>query len=111
MRKLPRAPQERGIDIRPVFVSVSIMEARSIFRNISPIDHRYSISEEALFESLSPWLSEEASIAACVRAELALVIAHLRLRAREGASRGVPAEGGSGRPPDDWPLCAQSDMG
>ncbi|MDR1618892.1 MAG: adenylosuccinate lyase, partial [Treponema sp.] len=51
------------------------MEARDIFRNISPLDHRYSLSEEALFKSLSAWLSEEASVAACVRAEIALVTA------------------------------------
>jgi adenylosuccinate lyase len=56
------------------------MEARNIFRNISPLDHRYSISEEELFNALVPWLSEEASVAACVKAEIALVIAHLILR-------------------------------
>ncbi|MDR0494697.1 MAG: adenylosuccinate lyase [Treponema sp.] len=56
------------------------MEARNIFRNISPIDHRYSVSEESLFESLVPWISEEASIAVCVKAEMALIIAHLSLR-------------------------------
>ncbi|GHV62014.1 adenylosuccinate lyase [Spirochaetia bacterium] len=54
--------------------------SRNIFRNISPIDHRYSISEEALFDSLVPWISEEASVAACVRAEIALMIAHLSVR-------------------------------
>ncbi|MDR0450747.1 MAG: adenylosuccinate lyase, partial [Treponema sp.] len=48
---------------------------RPVFQNISPIDHRYSISEERLFEALVPWISEEASIAACVRAEAALVLA------------------------------------
>ncbi|MDR1588425.1 MAG: adenylosuccinate lyase [Treponema sp.] len=58
------------------------MEARDIFRNISPIDHRYSISEESLFDSLVPWLSEEASVAACVRAEIALVVAHLTVRGK-----------------------------
>ncbi|MDR1374783.1 MAG: adenylosuccinate lyase [Treponema sp.] len=56
------------------------MEARSIFRNISPIDHRYSISEEMLFNDLSAWLSEEAAVSACVKAEIALVTAHLKLR-------------------------------
>ncbi|GHT57507.1 adenylosuccinate lyase [Spirochaetia bacterium] len=54
--------------------------SRNIFRNISPIDHRYSISEEALFDSLVPWISEEASVSACVRAEIALMIAHLSVR-------------------------------
>jgi adenylosuccinate lyase len=56
--------------------------SRTIFRNISPIDHRYSISEQELFDQLVPWLSEEASVAACVKAETALVIAHLSVRGR-----------------------------
>ena len=51
--------------------------SRSIFKNISPIDHRYSLSEEALFKALIPWISEEASVRACVKAEIALVMAHL----------------------------------
>jgi adenylosuccinate lyase len=54
--------------------------ARSIFQNISPLDHRYSVSEKAVFDSLSPWLSEDAAAAACVKAEIALCLAHLRLR-------------------------------
>ncbi len=58
------------------------MEARPIFQNLSPIDHRYSVSEKALFNSLVPWLSEEAAVAACVKAELALVKAHLAIRGR-----------------------------
>ncbi|MDR0487300.1 MAG: adenylosuccinate lyase [Treponema sp.] len=58
------------------------MEARSIFSNISPIDHRYSISEKTVYESLVPWVSEEAAIAACVRAEIALVFAHLTVRGK-----------------------------
>ncbi len=56
------------------------MEARNIFRNLSPIDHRYSISEKTLFDSLVPWISEEAAIASCVKAEIALVKAHLAVR-------------------------------
>ncbi|MDR2194564.1 MAG: adenylosuccinate lyase [Treponema sp.] len=56
------------------------MEIRSIFCNISPIDHRYSISEHTLFDALMPWISEEASIKACVKAEIALVLAHLKMR-------------------------------
>jgi adenylosuccinate lyase len=58
------------------------MEARAVFRNISPIDHRYSVSESAVFDSLSPWISEEASVAACVRAEIALIAAHLAVRGK-----------------------------
>ena len=61
------------------------METRDIFRNISPIDHRYSVSERAVFDALTPWLSEEASIAACVRAEIALIVAHIAIRKTEGA--------------------------
>ena len=64
--------------------------SRVIFRNISPIDHRYSISEEALFDALVPWLSEEAAVRACVKAELALVEAHLTLRG--GLSAALKAE-------------------
>jgi adenylosuccinate lyase len=55
---------------------------RSIFQNISPLDHRYSISEGALFAALSAWLSEEALIGSCIRAEIALLTAHLRSRGR-----------------------------
>ena len=56
------------------------MEARNIFSSISPIDHRYSISEPEVFQALVPWLSEEASVAACVKAEIALICAHLTVR-------------------------------
>jgi adenylosuccinate lyase len=56
--------------------------SRSIFRNISPLDHRYSVSEESLFNALLPWISEEASVRACVKAEIALVIAHLSVRGK-----------------------------
>ncbi|MDR1100513.1 MAG: adenylosuccinate lyase [Treponema sp.] len=56
------------------------MTSRTIFRNISPIDHRYSLSEEAVFEALVPWISEEAAVAAGVKAEIALVKAHLTVR-------------------------------
>jgi len=61
-------------------VSYFLMEERVIFRNLSPIDHRYSISEHDLFEALVPWLSEEAVIHACAKAEIALIKAHLTLR-------------------------------
>jgi adenylosuccinate lyase len=74
------------------------METRGIFCNISPIDHRYSVSEKPVFDAVSSWLSEEASIAACVRAEIALVIAHLSLQTggtapgTGGVPAGVPAQ-------------------
>jgi adenylosuccinate lyase len=53
------------------------MESRDIFRNISPLDHRYSVSDPELFASLSAVLSEEALIGYCVRVELALLRALL----------------------------------
>jgi adenylosuccinate lyase len=66
------------------------METRAVFRNISPIDHRYSLSEQTIFDALSPWLSEEASIAACVKAEIALVTAHLVIRGGQGGDPATP---------------------
>jgi len=65
------------------------METRTIFQNISPLDHRYSLSEKELFDSLVPWLSEDGSIAACVRAELALIKAHLAVQKKD--SSGIEA--------------------
>lgn len=56
------------------------MEARNIFSNISPIDHRYSLSESHVFNSMSDCISEQAAIISCARAEIALVKAHLSLR-------------------------------
>ena len=56
------------------------METRNIFQNISCIDHRYSLSEASVFEGLSKYISEEASIRSCAKAEAALVKAHLKLR-------------------------------
>jgi adenylosuccinate lyase len=51
------------------------MESRGIFSNISPLDHRYSLTDPGLFESLTATLSEEASIRFCVRVEAALLVA------------------------------------
>ncbi len=56
------------------------METRNIFLNISPIDHRYSLSESAVFDRLSSHISEQAAIISCARAEIALVKAHLAVR-------------------------------
>lgn len=56
------------------------METRNIFLNISPLDHRYSLSESAVFDRLSAHISEQASIISCARAEIALVKAHLAVR-------------------------------
>jgi adenylosuccinate lyase len=60
--------------------SVGMIIERSVFQNISPLDHRYSISEKGVFDAVSGWLSEEAAIMACLKAEAALVAAHLRTR-------------------------------
>ena len=49
------------------------MESRSIFANISPLDHRYSLSDPELFEKLSSCLSEDASVRYCIRVETALL--------------------------------------
>jgi adenylosuccinate lyase len=66
--------------------------SRPIFQNISPLDHRYSLSEQAVFDELVPWLSEEASVASCVRAEVALVKAHLKVRGQETAEADAALE-------------------
>jgi adenylosuccinate lyase len=56
------------------------METRDIFLNISPLDHRYYLSERELFDKLSSFISEAASIGICARAEGALMKAHLAAR-------------------------------
>ncbi len=56
------------------------MESRSIFQNISPLDHRYSLSEALVFEGAVKYISEEASIRSCAKCEAALVKAHLKVR-------------------------------
>ncbi len=56
------------------------METRNIFLNISPLDHRYSLSESAVFDRLSSFISEQAAVVSCARAEIALVKAHLSVR-------------------------------
>ena len=56
------------------------METRNIFENLSCIDHRYSLSEAAVFEGLSRYISEQASVRSCAKCEAALVKAHLAIR-------------------------------
>jgi adenylosuccinate lyase len=48
-------------------------EERSVFRNLSPLDHRYWHADRALFEALADHLSEDASVRACLRVEVALL--------------------------------------
>ncbi len=63
------------------------MQSRPVFQNISPLDHRYSLSSPALFASLSAILGEEATVSYCTRVEIALLRALLR------RLRGTPPEG------------------
>jgi len=86
MENNPNAVLGAPFDTEAPFVSYFRMEERVIFRNLSPIDHRYSISEHDLFEALVPWLSEEAVIHACAKAEIALIKAHLSLRGTPSAA-------------------------
>jgi adenylosuccinate lyase len=55
------------------------MEQRSLFLNLSPLDHRYYLSNRELFDRLGQCLSEEASVRYSVRCEVALLKAHLDL--------------------------------
>lgn len=53
------------------------MEDTTKFRNISPLDHRYFYSNKKLFNSLANYISEEANINYCIKAEIALLKTHL----------------------------------
>ena len=55
------------------------MEDKSIFRNISPLDHRYYLSNREIFDKLADYISEEASIMYCLKAEAALLKSHMSL--------------------------------
>ncbi len=55
------------------------MEARNIFKNLSPLDHRYYLSNRDLFESLSNYLSEEAVVRYCLKVEIALLKMHVKM--------------------------------
>ncbi len=56
------------------------MEARNIFKNLSPLDHRYYLSNRALFENLSEYLSEEAVVRYCIKVESALLETHIEMQ-------------------------------
>ena len=58
------------------------MENRNIFENLSCLDHRYSISEKEVFKKLSAYISEDAAVRSCARAEAALIKAHLSERGK-----------------------------
>jgi adenylosuccinate lyase len=53
------------------------MTSRDVFSNVSPLDHRYSLSDPELYSGLQEYLSEKAAVRACVRVEVALLKAHL----------------------------------
>ncbi len=55
------------------------MEARNIFKNLSPLDHRYYLSNRVLFENLSKYLSEEAVVKYCIKVESALLETHIKM--------------------------------
>ncbi len=56
------------------------MEARNIFKNLSPLDHRYYLSNRTLFENLSNYLSEEAVVQYCIKVESALLETHIQMQ-------------------------------
>ena len=56
------------------------MEARNIFKNLSPLDHRYYLSNRTLFENLSKYLSEEAVVKYCIKVESALLETHIQMQ-------------------------------
>ena len=53
------------------------MIERDIFKNISPLDHRYFLANRETMEKLSLYLSEEAAIRYSIRVETALLKAHI----------------------------------
>ena len=67
------------------------MESRNIFHNISPLDHRYSLSNPELFSRLSAILGEEASLRYCLRVEIALLKVLLRRDPSRAAGAGSEA--------------------
>ncbi len=50
---------------------------RSIFRNLSPLDHRYYLSNTELFEKLEHYISEDGAVKYALKVEGALLSAHL----------------------------------
>lgn len=56
------------------------MKERSIFLNLSPLDHRYYLSNVKEFDALALYLSEDAGIRYCLKAEIALLKALVSLQ-------------------------------
>lgn len=67
------------------------MEQRPIFESLSPLDHRYYLANRELFEHLGKFLSEEANVAFCLEAEIALLTVHARRLFGEKAESMVDA--------------------
>ncbi len=59
------------------------MESRNIFKNLSPLDHRYYLSNRVLFDRLSSYLSEEAVVKYCLKVELVLLETHVGMHRRD----------------------------
>ncbi|MEM5948863.1 lyase family protein [Spirochaetia bacterium 38H-sp] len=55
-------------------------DLRSLYKNISPLDHRYYLANRELFEKLSLYLSEEATVKYLLQVEEALVLTHLSIK-------------------------------
>ncbi len=56
------------------------MEKRGLYKNISPLDHRYYQSNRKLFDALGKYLSEEGALGFCIRAEVALLKSHIKFQ-------------------------------
>lgn len=69
------------------------METRSIYDNISALDHRYSMSDPALFEELKTFFAESAAVRYCVQVESALVRAHLHFQGLDTSDFLIGLEG------------------
>ncbi|NBB89877.1 MAG: adenylosuccinate lyase [Spirochaetes bacterium] len=71
------ARDANGVDSRSCF-GPSLCVQRSIFSNLSPLDHRYYLANRELFDRLSGYLSEDATVTYIVRVEAALLDAHVK---------------------------------
>ncbi len=63
------------------------MQPHDIFRNLSPLDHRYWLANRELFDRLADVLSEEAAVGQCVRVESILLVHLIRHLTPEGPDR------------------------
>ncbi len=61
------------------------MEKKNIFLNLSPLDHRYYLSNREVHEALGIYLSEEASVRYCLKVEIALLKALIPFAQNLGA--------------------------